>query len=93
MFKKWGQNLLSSEKSVPMMSFTSDIFIVQKIMLRNALSLSNTSLCICFYKDLKLLTVVSVLIYELYVIFNNKFFMDFDIHGRNTRQNGNYTTL
>lgn len=78
----WGNSTLSP-----------DVFIVQKRILRAMAGLSSTCSCRNVFKEYKVLTVVSVLIYELCVyVFNHKtkFIKNKNFHDRNTRQNDNF---
>lgn len=78
----WGNSTLSSE-----------VFIVQKRILRSIAGISSTSSCRQVFKEYKVLTLVNVLIYDLCVyVYSNRarFSTNRDFHVRNTRQNDKF---
>lgn len=70
-----------------------NVFLAQKRVLRCMAGLSNTDTCKNLFKEYEILTLPSLLIYELcsYVFNNkNKFISNKDVHGINTRQKNKF---
>ena len=74
-------------------SHAKDVFLCQKRVVRCMLGLHSTTSCREVFKNLKILTVTSVYIYEMCVyVYKNKdtFVRNRDIHGLNTRSRDSY---